>query len=132
MLNFLHLLKLKKSLTQKQRLGRGLAKPGCLKKNTPPLSVTKKFFDHPGHLFGVTSSGRFLAAASHLGMYLNVAVMAQRTQVFRVIHEPVFLGVVYSILHRLAVVYFGRRVYVALGLAPLAKWVRCQRVAPQT
>lgn len=76
MLNFLYLLKLKKSLTQTQTLERGFIKPGCLLKNAPPLSATKEFFNHPGHLFGVSSPGRFLSASSHLCMYLNVAVVA--------------------------------------------------------
>ena len=47
MLNFLYLLKLKKSLTQKQRLGRGFIKPGCLLKNAPPCQPPKNFLTTP-------------------------------------------------------------------------------------
>lgn len=91
-----------------------------LKIAPPPLSSIKKFFDYPGHLFGVPSSRRLLAAASHLDMFLNVAVMAQRTQVLYVIHEAVFLGIGYAVLYWSPVVYLGRWCYISLCLAPLA------------
>lgn len=86
----------------------------------PPVSSTKKFFDYPGHHFGVMSLGRCLAAPSHLRMYLNVAVMAQRTQVIYVVHKAAFLGIANAVLYWSVVVYLRGRCYVALCLAPLA------------
>lgn len=88
---------------------------GWVLKKLPPgaLSAAKQLINSPFYLLCIPASCGFFPASAHLCVYSHMAIVAQGTQVGWVVHETVLFGIVDAILHRSAVMHFGRRSDVA-------------------
>lgn len=92
-------------------------------KNTPQgrLSIIEKSVYDSVNDLCITSASGFLATTAHLGMHLDMAVMAQRTQITGVIHQPMLLGIVNPIFHRATMMHLARRGYITLIITSLTQ-----------
>lgn len=73
----------------------------------------------------------YLSASSHLSMYLDMALMAQGTQISRVEHQSLFFRKIHSILYRSMMMNLCSRSDHALLFTHFAKRVLCQYITPK-